>query len=104
MANVRSQAAGRRAISLPEGAEISQVAWSPDCSLLALSSRGARTTLLVDPGSGQLRHTLEGLSGPVAWEPGGHRIAGPAANLARPSDHIRFTRPAIPGAPRGLGR
>ena len=28
---------------------------------------------------------------------------GPAANLACPSDRVRFTRPAIPGAPRNLG-
>jgi WD40 repeat protein len=75
--NVRSQAEGKHAIALPEGAQMDQVAWSSDGSLLALSSRGARTTLLVEPGSGQLRRTLEGLSGPVAWEPGGHRIAGP---------------------------
>jgi len=75
--NVRSQAEGKRPISLPEGAEISQVAWSPDGSLLAVTSRGARTALLIDPANGQLRRTLEDVSGPVAWEPGGHRIAGP---------------------------
>ena len=75
--NVRSQAEGKRPISLPAGTGIDHVAWSPDGSLLALSGRGSRTTLLVDPTSGQLRRTLEGLSGPVAWEPGGHRIAGP---------------------------
>ena len=75
--NVRSQAESKRPISLPDGAQVEQVAWSPDGSLLALSSRGIRSVLLVDPGSGQLRRTLEGVSGPVAWEPGGHRIAGP---------------------------
>jgi WD40 repeat protein len=81
--NVRSQAEGKRAVALPEGTQVQQVAWSPDGGLLALSSRAARTTQLVDPVSGQLRHTLEGLSGPVAWEPGGHRIAGPdGANVA----------------------
>jgi WD40 repeat protein len=81
--NVRSQAEGKHAVALPEGTQVQQVAWSPDGGLLALSSRGAGTTLLVDPVSGQVRRTLEGLSGPVAWEPGGHRIAGPdGANVA----------------------
>jgi WD40 repeat protein len=74
--NIRSQAGGKRAISLPEGPEIWHVDWSPDGSLLALSALAAQTTLLVDPVSGQLRRTLAGLSAPVAWEPGGHRIAG----------------------------
>jgi WD40 repeat protein len=74
--HIRSQAEGKRAISVPEGTQMTQVAWSPDGSLLALSDRATRKTLLVDPASGQLRHTLAGLSGPVAWEPGGHRIAG----------------------------
>ena len=81
--NIRSQAEGKRTINLPEGTKIEQVAWSPDGSQLALSARGARSVLLVDPGNGQLRRTLEGVSGPVAWEPGGHRIAGPdGANVA----------------------
>ena len=75
--NVRSQAEAKRPVSLPEGAEITQVSWSPDGSLLAVSAGGSRATLLIDPASGQLRRTLEGLSGPVAWEPGGRRIAGP---------------------------
>jgi len=75
--NIRSQAEGKRAIALPEGAGTEQVTWSPDGSLLALSSRNAQTTLLIDPVSGQLRRALAGLSGPVAWESGGHRIAGP---------------------------
>jgi WD40 repeat protein len=75
--NIRSLTEAKRAISLPEGAEVSQAAWSPDGSLLAVSARGARSTLLIDPASGQLGRTLEGLSGPVAWEPGGHRLAGP---------------------------
>jgi WD40 repeat protein len=81
--SVRSQAEGKRGISLPEGTELERVAWSPDGSQLALSARGAGAVLLVDPGSGQLRRTLQGVSGPVAWEPGGHRIAGPdGANVA----------------------
>ena len=75
--NVRSQAEGKRPIGVPYGAAIEQVAWSPDGSQLALSARGSGTTLLVDPASGQLRRTLQGMSGPVAWEPEGHRIAGP---------------------------
>jgi WD40 repeat protein len=81
--NIRSQAEGKRPVSIPAGPEISQVAWSPDGSQLALSAPAARSVLLVDSGSGQLRRTLEGVSGPVAWEPGGHRIAGPdGANVA----------------------
>jgi WD40 repeat protein len=52
--NVRSQAEGKHAVALPEGTEMEQVTWSPDGSLLALSSRNAQTTLLVDPVSGQL--------------------------------------------------
>jgi WD40 repeat protein len=75
--HIRSQAEGKRAISLPAGAEMTQVAWSPDGSQLALSARDSRSVLLIDPASGQLRRTLEGVSGPVAWEPGGHRLAGP---------------------------
>jgi WD40 repeat protein len=75
--HIRSQAEGKRAISLPEGMQASQVAWSPDGSQLALSARGAQSVLLIDPASGQLRHALEGVSGPVAWEPGGRRLAGP---------------------------
>jgi WD40 repeat protein len=75
--HIRSQAEGKRAISLPAGAEMTQVAWSPDGSQLALSARDSRSVLLIDPASGQLRHALEGVSGPVAWEPGGRRLAGP---------------------------
>jgi WD40 repeat protein len=81
--NIRSQAGGKRTISLPGGMEVWHVDWSPDGTLLALSARASRTTLLVDPATGQVRRTLEGLSAPVAWEPGGHRIAGPdGANVA----------------------
>jgi dipeptidyl aminopeptidase/acylaminoacyl peptidase len=76
---VRSMTEAKRPISLPgaEAAGVTQVAWSPDGSLLAATARGARETLLIDPGTGQVRHTLEGLSSPVAWEPGGYRLAGP---------------------------
>ena len=73
--NIRSQADGKRPIDLPLGP--SQVAWSPDGSQLALSAPGARSVHLVDPAGGQPRRTLAGVSGPVAWEPGGHRIAAP---------------------------
>ena len=75
--NIRSQAEGKRLIGVPAGPRLTQVSWSPDGSQIALSARDARPVLLVDPGSGQLRRTLEGVSGPVAWEPGGHRIAAP---------------------------
>jgi WD40 repeat protein len=75
--HIRSQAEGKRAISLPEGMQATKVEWSPDGSQLALSAGGTRSVLLIDPASGQLRRTLEGVSGPVAWEPGGRRIAGP---------------------------
>jgi len=73
--NIRSQADGKRPIDLPLGP--SQVAWSPDGSQLALSAPGARSVHLVDAAGGQPRRTLAGVSGPVAWEPGGHRIAAP---------------------------
>lgn len=90
--NIRSQAEGKRPVSLPEGPDRPRVAWSPDGSQLALSARAARSVLLVDSVSGQVRRTLEDVSGPVAWEPGGHRFAAPdGANVAAVSDgeHIR---------------
>ena len=73
--HIRSEAEGKRATSLPEGSEMSQVTWSPDGSQLAVSARGARTVLLIDPGNGQLRRTLEGVAGPVAWATGGTVLA-----------------------------
>jgi WD40 repeat protein len=81
--NIRSQAEGKRPISLPDGPDRSHVAWSPDGSQLALSARAPRSVLLVDAATGQVRRTLEDVSGPVAWEPGGHRIAASdGANVA----------------------
>jgi WD40 repeat protein len=74
--HVRSQREGSRALSLPEGLPVSQVAWSPDGTLLALSGSGCPYTALVDPASGTVRRLLDGLSGPVAWEPEGQLIAG----------------------------
>jgi WD40 repeat protein len=73
--HIRSEAEGKRALSLPEGSEMSQVSWSPNGSQLAVSARGARSVLLIDPGHGQLRRTLEGVTGPVAWATSGKVLA-----------------------------
>ena len=35
----------------------------------------------------------------LSLDPPVSQAKGPAADLACPSDHVRFTRPAIPGAP-----
>jgi WD40 repeat protein len=75
--HVRSQSDRSRAIDLPGGVRsLSQVAWSPDGALLALSGPDCPGTVLVDPSSGGLRRVLDGVSGPVAWEPEGRLIAG----------------------------
>src|SRR3984957_20135202 len=42
--NIRSQAEGKHAITLPEGAGPEQVTWSPDGGLLALTARNPHTT------------------------------------------------------------
>ncbi len=55
---------------------MSQVAWSPDGSLLALSGPDCPQTILFDPASGTVRRTLDNLSGPVAWRPDGRLLAG----------------------------
>jgi WD40 repeat protein len=74
--HVRSQAERSRAISLPPGLAVSQVTWSPDSALLALSGPHCPHTVLVDPADGRQRRVLDGVSGPVAWEPEGQLIAG----------------------------
>jgi WD40 repeat protein len=74
--HVRSQQEGSRALSVPRDLPVSQVAWSPDGTLLALSGSDCRYTALVDPASGAVRRVLDGVSGPVAWEPEGQLIAG----------------------------
>ncbi len=73
---VRSQARGGLAHAVPHGLEVSQVAWSPDGTLLALSGPDCPQTVLFDPESGTVRRTLDNLSGPVAWQPGGRLLAG----------------------------
>jgi WD40 repeat protein len=80
--HVRNQREGSRALSLPPGLPVSQVAWSPDGTLLALSGRDCAYTALVDPASGTVRRVLDGVSGPVAWEPEGQLIAGTDGNSA----------------------
>jgi WD40 repeat protein len=74
--HVRSQADRSRAISLPPGLAASQVTWSPDGTLLALSGPHCPHTVLMDPADGSQRRVLDGVSGPVAWEPEGRLIAG----------------------------
>jgi len=74
--HIRSQHEGSRALSLPQDLPVSQVAWSPDGTLLALSGSDCAYTALVDPADGTVRRVLDGVSGPVAWEPEGQLIAG----------------------------
>lgn len=74
--HVRHGAKPARAIELPPGLAGSQVAWSPDGALLALSSRAPARTVFVDPASGAVHRVLNGVSGPVAWDPARRRIAG----------------------------
>jgi WD40 repeat protein len=73
---VRSKSQGVRAIDMPRGLPVSQVAWSPDGSLLAVSGRDCGQTLLADPAGGAVRRVIDGISGPVAWQPGGRLLAG----------------------------
>ena len=65
-----------RVIDVPAGMPASQVAWSADGSLLALSGPEATQTVLLDAGNGSVRRVLGGIHGPVAWEPEGGRLAG----------------------------
>jgi WD40 repeat protein len=73
---IRSQARGAHVHAMPHGLAMSQVAWSPDGTLLALSAPDCPQTVLLDPESGTVRRTLDNLSGPVAWQPGGRLLAG----------------------------
>jgi WD40 repeat protein len=72
---VRGKAEGVRALAPLPNLVVSQVTWSPDGSLIALSGQGTGT-VLVDSASGMVRRVLEGVSGPVAWEPRIRLIAG----------------------------
>jgi WD40 repeat protein len=74
--HIRSRAERSRAIDLPAGLPATQVTWSPDGTLLALSGPDCPGTILLDPASGSQRRVLDGVSGPVAWEPEGRLIAG----------------------------
>jgi WD40 repeat protein len=65
-----------RVVDVPVGMPASQVAWSADGSLLALSGPEATQTVLLDAVSGGVRRVLDGIGGPVAWEPEGGRLAG----------------------------
>ena len=73
---IRSQAGGSHAHAVPHGLAVSQVAWSPDGTLLALSAPDCPQTVLLDPESGTVRRMLDNLSGPVAWRPDGRLLAG----------------------------
>jgi WD40 repeat protein len=72
--HIRSKAGDSRALAPWPDRTVSQVTWSPDGTLLALS--GAGSTVLVDFASGAVRRALDSLSGPVAWEPEGRLVAG----------------------------
>src|ERR1700722_14884836 len=61
---IRSQAGGSRTHAGPPGGP-----------LLALSGPDCPQTILFDPASGTVRRTLDNLSGPVAWQPGGRLLA-----------------------------
>jgi WD40 repeat protein len=74
--HIRSQAEGSRAVAMPPGLPVCQVAWSPDGSTLALSGPDCAQTVLVDAASGAVRRVIDHLSGPVAWDPQGAKIAG----------------------------
>jgi dipeptidyl aminopeptidase/acylaminoacyl peptidase len=73
--HVHGPAGDPRPIPLPPGIAVSLVDWSPDGSLLALSSRVDPRIALVDPASGAVRRVLDNLIGPVAWQREGRLIA-----------------------------
>jgi WD40 repeat protein len=74
--HVRGADKGSRVIDVPPGLPVSQLAWSADASLLALSGQEAPRTVLADAANGAVRQILDGVGGPVAWEPEGGRLAG----------------------------
>jgi WD40 repeat protein len=74
--HVRRQDQAPRPIPVPPGVPVTQAAWSPDGTLLALSGPGCEQTALVDVATGAVRKVLDNLSGPVAWQPDGQLIAG----------------------------
>jgi WD40 repeat protein len=73
---IRGQHGGSRAVAVPHGMAVSQVTWSPDGTLLALSGRDCPQVTLLDPATDTVRRTLDNLSGPVAWRPDGRLLAG----------------------------
>ena len=73
---IRSQAEGPRPVQFPQHLPITQVAWSPDGTTLALSGPDCPQTVLVDAATGAQQRVLDNLSGPVAWRPDGRVIAG----------------------------
>lgn len=75
-AHIRGADKGGRIIDVPAGLPASQLAWSADGRLLALSAPEATETVVVDAASGGVRQVLDGVGGPVAWEPDGGRLAG----------------------------
>lgn len=71
---IRSRAGAPRVVRLPQDFDVAQIAWSPDGTRFVASSPG-EPALVVDAARGTATSLLDGLSGPVAWEPEGRLIA-----------------------------
>ena len=66
--------------SMPKSSDDRPIQWAPDGSLIAVSlmskAPGVPTTLILDPTTGDIRHTIEGaqLLGSLAWHRYGDRL------------------------------
>jgi WD40 repeat protein len=73
---IRSRSGGSRAVAVPPGLPVTQVTWSPDGGLLALSGPDCPQVILLDPATDTVRRVIDNLSGPVAWRPASQLLAG----------------------------
>jgi WD40 repeat protein len=73
---IRSQSGGSRAVAVPPGLPVSQVTWSPDGALLALSGPDCPQVILLDPATDTVRRAIDNLTGPAAWRPTSPLLAG----------------------------